>query len=415
MITEADGAAAILQRTSVPLRPHDGSTGQYPRLHLAYLDGLRGLAAFYVLLFHIVAEGKQTLTADGGAMNLLRFGHEAVVVFIVLSGFVLTLPVIQLSSVALTGGVRGFAKRRARRILPPYYPALLMGPIFLGFIALLKQQLGEDPNWRSFVEMNFGPSMLLSLVLLQNFLHAIPYSLNPVLWSVATEWWIYFAFALVVLPIWRRTHVTWALLVSMGLGLMALTLPLLGLPVLNGYPYLLGAFGLGMFAAAALFSGSHGSDHKSWPRLLEAKSGLVGWTAIFLFICISIVLPFIRQDDSIRWITDWLIAVACSVFIFVTARAKLVGKKVSRPHAYTVRSLESRPLAFLGRISYSLYLTHLMVWSLLGLTLGTEAVNKFVSFSFEPMPIRILVAIPLLICFAYVFYRLFERPFLRHH
>jgi peptidoglycan/LPS O-acetylase OafA/YrhL len=100
-------------------------------LHLNFLDGIRGLAAFYVLLFHIIANGDSKLLSDSLLLNFLRFGHEAVVVFIVLSGFVLTLPVVRSSQLTLTGGLVGFFKRRGRRILPGYYAALFMLPVYI--------------------------------------------------------------------------------------------------------------------------------------------------------------------------------------------------------------------------------------------------------------------------------------------
>ena len=54
--------------------------------------------------------------------NWLLYGHLAVDVFIVLSGFCLMLPVAR-SGGALADGARGFFVRRARRILPPYFAA----------------------------------------------------------------------------------------------------------------------------------------------------------------------------------------------------------------------------------------------------------------------------------------------------
>ena len=72
----------------------------------AFADGLRGLAAVGVVLFHTY-----TYTGLSGEnqqlpllFKLLNLGDYAVAVFIVLSGFVLMLPVAQTSALSLRGG-----------------------------------------------------------------------------------------------------------------------------------------------------------------------------------------------------------------------------------------------------------------------------------------------------------------------
>src|SRR5438067_7057279 len=101
-----------------PLRP------SFP--HLDFLDGLRALAAIYVLLHHAWLQiwewhlpGPFTRRLTGW----LYFGHFGVVVFIVLSGFCLMLPVVR-GDGTLRGGAKTFFQRRALRILPPYYVAI---------------------------------------------------------------------------------------------------------------------------------------------------------------------------------------------------------------------------------------------------------------------------------------------------
>ena len=106
-----------------------------PSKHVAYLDGLRGLAALYVVLHHAwLQTWPVTLYQDaapGPAImrftRWLAFGHYAVTFFITLSGFCLMIPVLRASH--LRGGVRGFALGRIRRILPPYYAALLLSTV----------------------------------------------------------------------------------------------------------------------------------------------------------------------------------------------------------------------------------------------------------------------------------------------
>ncbi len=58
-------------------------------VHLPYLDGIRALAAMYVVAFHaVIGFTRSKIT---GPWRLLRglfvYGHEAVAIFIVLSGY----------------------------------------------------------------------------------------------------------------------------------------------------------------------------------------------------------------------------------------------------------------------------------------------------------------------------------------
>ena len=98
------------------------------RLRLGFLDGLRGLAALYVLNHHIIKDigWRHYSTGDwpwpvAAAINLMTYGHFAVGLFIVLSGFCLMLPVLRAPGHAVPGGFRGFFGRPVRRILPAYY------------------------------------------------------------------------------------------------------------------------------------------------------------------------------------------------------------------------------------------------------------------------------------------------------
>src|SRR5439155_8981431 len=88
------------------------------------LDGIRGLAALFVVVHHcwlMTFHGYPRNTGPGWLGPLL-YGHFAVVVFITLSGFSLALSPARKGWDL--GGTKRFAQRRAWRILPPYWAAL---------------------------------------------------------------------------------------------------------------------------------------------------------------------------------------------------------------------------------------------------------------------------------------------------
>src|SRR4051812_10624228 len=90
-----------------------------------FLDGLRGLAALYVVLHHASQDVPAPMLRGwaAAARFLLRHGHFAVAVFIVLSGYCLMRPVARDASRQIRGGTLAYLRRRAWRILPPYYAA----------------------------------------------------------------------------------------------------------------------------------------------------------------------------------------------------------------------------------------------------------------------------------------------------
>src|SRR4051794_25368043 len=76
---------------TVAADPHEISPLQNTgKPHLAFVDGLRALAALYVVMHHIWYNAPLT-GAFGSAMDIWRFGRYAVDLFIVLSGFCLML------------------------------------------------------------------------------------------------------------------------------------------------------------------------------------------------------------------------------------------------------------------------------------------------------------------------------------
>ena len=75
-----------------------GGDGQ----HLGYLDGLRALAALYVVAVHALSQVDRHHDRISAPWSLITglflYGHYAVDLFIVLSGFCLMLPVVRRSA-----------------------------------------------------------------------------------------------------------------------------------------------------------------------------------------------------------------------------------------------------------------------------------------------------------------------------
>src|SRR4051812_17292515 len=102
----------------------------------------------------------------------------------------------------ISGGFRKYLGRRARRILPPYYAAMILSLLLL---AVVPPQVRETSHWFDSMQPAFTPGVLVShLLLVHNLDNSWVYRINAPFWSVATEWQIYFLFPLLLLPVLRK-------------------------------------------------------------------------------------------------------------------------------------------------------------------------------------------------------------------
>ena len=171
-------------RVAAPLLPRRGSTRAVaepaPR-RLAGLDGIRGLAAAYVVINHIFLRAFPGYPVDNAPWwaGWFMYGRFAVVVFIVLSGF--SLGVSPARHGWRLGGLATYARRRAWRILPPYWAALVFS-LADDLAACVAQPGWPEPN---------GKSVVVNGLLIQD-VFGVP-SPNRAFWSIAIEAQLYVA------------------------------------------------------------------------------------------------------------------------------------------------------------------------------------------------------------------------------
>lgn len=325
-----------------------------------------------------------------GKLPFVFYGRASVSVFIVLSGYVLMLPVIRNANGSLPGGVGGFIKRRARRILPPYYAALVLGIIFH---VIGRQGIGRA----GLIEGLKDGNILTHVLLVHNFTQWF-YGYCAPLWSVATEWQIYFIFAIILMPIWKRAGMT-------GLVVAAFIIGYLPIALFPHYkwawfasPWFLALFGLGCWAAAINFSAS--------PIMATLKSRL-NWGMLFIAFT-ALMAASVQWYTRDNMVNDVLLgfAVACGLIVLTNASA-------TKSHGIAARVLgllEAKPLVFLGTFSYSIYLFHFTAMLKLPVMLGQLHLSHVWNGNLQKVLI-VLIAVAA----SYVFHLLFERPFLSTH
>jgi peptidoglycan/LPS O-acetylase OafA/YrhL len=358
---------------STPVEPSS------PRWYFPHVEGLRGLAALYVFLYHVWQTG---ISHQGATLSVLlpltlpwlQFGHFAVAVFIVISGYCLGLPVAQRLKAPFD--VRRFAMRRARRLGPAYVLALFLSVIpFFVATALRGQHI---PLW------HVGVAMATHLALVHNWIPSLAEYLNGPMWSIALECQIYVIFALLLIPVWKRFGPWAQLAIAVLLGL----LPHFALHGRLDYSisWLLGLFAMGVAAAHVTAKG--GMVSRVW-RWIAFGIGLVALAA---------VLPQgDAANDGSLWPADLLVGTAVSL-LFVTSNEAALP--------WMARLLSLRPIVTLGTFSYSLYLVHGPLVVVTGAALARYHAGVAAS------AVAYALLIPSVIGLAYAFYRVAERPFL---
>lgn len=372
------------------------------RLRLDMLDGLRGLAALYVALFHAVLYSGYANTprdALSAPMQLVAFlfdyGTYAVPVFIVLSGFCLMLPLVQRNTTELPGGFAAFVRRRAWRILPPYYAALLLA---LGVIALAPAlQTPQGTAWDTKLPITLD-AVMAHLLLIHNLRPDWIFRIDGPMWSVSVEWQIYFLFPAILLPILRRTNMALTVVAALALGL----LPHLLLPASMGlddsHLWFLGLFAMGMAGAAIAFSDG--------PRALAYRTQ-ARWRWLNIALTLVVLGGLVWNHSWMDWHAYLFEPLAGLVVMHWLVRFTAMLRSGAARSA-GLRLLESRVLVGLGGFSYSLYLIHNPIQALFNL----ESLRLPISADAR-LALMLGVATPFSIGCAYVFYLLVERRAVR--
>lgn len=364
------------------------------RVHVPFIDGLRGVAALYVVLSHLYefsVAGHPSNPLWYKPFGLLSFGHEAVCVFIVISGYCLMLPVVAARGEAARWSLPQFVRRRARRILPPYFATL--GLVIAAIVMVPALQRESGTPWDVTLPNLTVGNVVSHLLIVHNWFVEWRWGFVPPMWTVALEFQIYLVFGVLLLPLWRRRGGAAVVLVAFALASMA---------ALAGggfaYPYLLVGFSLGMAAAAV--SWSEDAEHRRLRGLDWSRLALV---AVLALPAIYAALSLVPVDGVPSFPQDLFTSAAAALALVA------LGLEDRGPiWRFTARLLSSGLLSGLGRFSYSLYLTHYPIVALVAILLvkgrGMNAP--------EELGLLGVIALPLALVFAYSFYFVVERPFL---
>ena len=342
---------------------------------------MRGLAALYVVVNHIFLRAFPGYPADTAPFWAAWFiyGRFAVVVFIVLSGLSLTL------APARNGwrldGLSRFARRRAWRILPPYWAALALS-LLVAWLIVPPPGEGAPDGW----------SVLVNGLLVQNIV-AAP-TPNRAFWSIAVEAQLYLLFPLLLLLVRRRGAIAMVAAVTAVVAVIGIAGPhIAGIDtfVIQSAPDLAALFAVGVLAGGIVIASER---RRSWP-----------WAWIALAAATPVLATIVWEGsvwtlDRLYWVDLALgPAIACLLAALVTGRP-----------APLMRVLDSRPIRSLGLSSYSLYLVH----GPIVVVVYEKVVAGRVGQGAPSFLLAVALIVPLTILFARGFAAVFEIPFQRH-
>ncbi|ALN65625.1 acyltransferase family protein [Lysobacter antibioticus] len=296
------------------------------QFRLPQLDALRGLAALYVVIYHVMAMADPDLAVPAALLPFVGMGGTGVALFFVMSAFslCLTWPRHAASGAAL----RSFYLSRWFRIAP-----LLL---VLLAVMLLKDQLREPARY-GVAETVWNVSMLFGL--------SPDWQPGIVMgsWTIGVEVLFYLLFPL--FAIWVRGLLGQVLLLALA---FALSLWAAGLPA--PFAHLGGVYGAlthwPVFAwGCVLF--------QLWLSLRDRPQRILRPLGIALLLMgvVGNALLFYRLLPPVPGLNDWY---QCALFY----GAMLLGLLLANN-----RLLVNRATCFLGTISYSLYLVHPFVVS----------------------------------------------------
>lgn len=148
---------------------------------LEKVEALRGFSALYVVLFHMLPQKIFLFGLNVGIF--FRFGSEAVILFFVLSGFVIKYSWEHTED-------KSFKNYFLRRFFRIYIPLF-----FIFVLGYLLKSYGEgalvDPDWKTLLGNIF---MLQDVISLKPNVISAGYMGNSLLWSLSYEWWFYILF-----------------------------------------------------------------------------------------------------------------------------------------------------------------------------------------------------------------------------
>jgi peptidoglycan/LPS O-acetylase OafA/YrhL len=355
------------------------------------IEGLRGWLAWTVVLGHIA--DTSSVYAKGAGPILVEAGFASVMLFVIISGFVITHLLIEKHET-----YRVYIVRRFMRIFPLFAVTCVIGYFSLPMLVDASTRLPWG-NGSFFVSNSevvssqtafFWPHFVAHLTMLHGAIseNILPRSMlvyNSPAWSLSLEWQFYLVAPFAIFAATR---------VSVAIATLAIFTALC-------IAYDFGTFGHftlpGLLFACAPFFALGIASRIAYPKL----AGSLRSPAVELAILIALI-----PEVPLGWGAVPILVWGCVYATLITDRRHLLPIDETALKAVSL-ILESRFSIFMGTRSYSIYLCHMSVISLMLYVLT----SLFVDITQTKAFLFLLVSVtPLTFALACFFYLTVEKP-----
>ncbi|WP_087944593.1 acyltransferase family protein [Bacillus mycoides] len=345
------------------------------------LDSIRGLAALTVVFGHFcLMLPSLPNSIKFSPLRFLWAGGEAVIVFYVLSGFVLSMALYHSKT-----NYWGYLIKRFVRIYIPYYFWIII--TFALFILFSPYEVAGLRDW--FYDRWQGSITKIDIinhfVLLNNFFTE---NYNPVIWSLAQEMRISIVFPLLFLLFyklsWKKT-----ILFALSFSLISVFLNMLHIGKAEGFynGYADTLHFTSMFMVGMLIFKHQEKLIYLYRNMKKINKGFLIALGVILYLYSILIYGFSRNDTTFL-LKDWGVVIGVSIFI-IMAMSNLKVK------AFLNKSV----FVYLGEISYSIYLCHFPIMMVLFKLLYTKI----------PIFFLLVLCISMTILLSIVSYHLIEK------
>lgn len=312
---------------------------------IATLTGLRGFAALWVLLLHYTWGWK----GDSYWLSVATHGGSGVIIFFVLSGFILSYVYAKEFSNGVTWAKYwSFLRARFARVYPLHVAMLMVWTTLV---------------WSGTIGPNAGDT-IFSLILNFLLMHAWGFvdliSWNQPSWSISTEAFCYLFFPLIIVAFSVRSFIIFFIAVLSIWSISGFYAP---------YPFIVSTLiGSGWLKPGVQFANALSLVQFFWQFVL----------GVVLFSCTRRIEKFIPRFvyDGVTMIGIGILLYSCTIPYFdalvVVGATLLVFGLYS--DAGLGRLIFGNPISvFLGEISYSLYLSHIIILIMFQIYVGSVA------------------------------------------
>lgn len=361
------------------------------------LTGLRFIAAAMVIVDHTEqARGLFKYKNIWKLPGVYALGDKAVTLFFVLSGFLITYLLLKEKRNTQTISIKDFYVRRILRIWPLYYLIVILALFILPVFSFF-----HWPEWSEYLQYDFGKKCLLFLLILPNvnqvIYPAIPFGNQ--LWSIGVEEQFYLFWPLIIKYVKRGTVFLFCIVLGMPVLVSALYFIsnqniTLNSALLNSINFLkqflsltrIDCMAIGGLAAYALFK----EKKKILYFIFQPFVQIINFAILLYIVSTGFYFPVVN---------NLMHGIVFSILILNLAA-----------NPQSLINQEWKPLNYLGKISYGIYMYHPLC---IFLSIKLLMASNFNMNNLEVWILLYFIVFLLSILLSSISYKMLELPLLK--